>query len=143
MRDGIFPTEPAPTRVENPKTITAFLFSYHGRISRKDYWLKGVLGFGVVALVVMLSALYRDVAAAIAADQEPRPGLAFWTVYLILLYPALAIQAKRWHDRGRTAWWVMVGLIPFVGPIWSFFELGCLPGEREDNEFGPDPLAGR
>jgi hypothetical protein len=60
---------------------------------------------------------------------------------LAAIYPALALYAKRWHDRGKSGWWTLIILIPLVGPIWLLIELGALEGTRGPNNYGPDPLA--
>ena len=51
----------------------------------------------------------------------------------------LATHVKRLHDRGESAWWLLAGFIPIVGPIWLVVELGILQGTREANQFGPAP----
>jgi uncharacterized membrane protein YhaH (DUF805 family) len=61
-------------------------------------------------------------------------------VNLLLLWPALAISAKRWHDRGKSAWWMLVLLIPVIGWLWALVENGCLRGNAGTNRYGPDPL---
>jgi hypothetical protein len=53
----------------------------------------------------------------------------------------LAGQAKRWHDRDKSAWWVLVYFIPIIGWLWSFIVAGFLRGTSGYNRFGPDPLA--
>nr|WP_075091068.1 DUF805 domain-containing protein [Haloferula sp. BvORR071] len=55
----------------------------------------------------------------------------FWIV--------LALLAKRWHDRGKPAVWILIYLIPFVGAVWTLIECGCLRGTVGPNEFGADP----
>ncbi|TGR16409.1 DUF805 domain-containing protein, partial [Mesorhizobium sp. M8A.F.Ca.ET.197.01.1.1] len=49
--------------------------------------------------------------------------------------------AKRWHDRNKSGWWTLIGLIPIIGGIWLLIELGILEGTRGANQYGPDPLA--
>jgi uncharacterized membrane protein YhaH (DUF805 family) len=51
---------------------------------------------------------------------------------LILLWPSLAVQCKRWHDREKSAWWLLIGLVPIVGPLWT--------GTAGENRYGEDPL---
>jgi uncharacterized membrane protein YhaH (DUF805 family) len=51
----------------------------------------------------------------------------------------LALQVKRWHDRSKSGWWVLINLVPAIGPIWSFVEAGCLRGTEGGNEYGGDP----
>lgn len=65
-------------------------------------------------------------------------GLAF---ALVALYPAICVSIKRWHDRDKSGWWVLIGLIPIIGAIWVLIECGILKGTEGPNRFGPDPLA--
>ena len=32
--------------------------------------------------------------------------------------PLLAVAVRRLHDAGRSGWWYLVQLVPFVGPVW-------------------------
>ncbi len=104
------------------------LFSFQGRISRKPYWI-----FNLIILSGwMLLGLFTEVSPDI--DQVSRPQLMFM---LWILWPSLAIQAKRWHDRDKSAWWILVNFIPVIGPFWALVENGFLPGTPGDNRFGP------
>jgi uncharacterized membrane protein YhaH (DUF805 family) len=57
----------------------------------------------------------------------------------VFLWSALAIQVKRWHDRGKSWPWLFIGFIPLIGGLWVFVELGCLDGDAGDNQFGHSP----
>lgn len=58
---------------------------------------------------------------------------------IIVLWPALAVQAKRWHDLNKSAWHILVNLIPLIGPIWAFIQTGFIPGTPGLNRYGNDP----
>jgi uncharacterized membrane protein YhaH (DUF805 family) len=60
-------------------------------------------------------------------------------LYVPMLWISLAVQVKRWHDRDKSGFWVFIGVIPIVGPLWAFVETGCLRGTRGPNWYGPDP----
>ena len=104
-------------------------FGLEGRIGRGDFWRHGVLGLGVGGLV-MLALL--DIAGL---DEEQADNV----VNLLMLWPAVAISAKRWHDRGRSGWWVLVALLPVIGWLWTLLENGLLPGDRGPNRYGAAP----
>ena len=111
--------------------IKWFLFSFNGRLNRQPFWaftLCGALIWIILSLLLGVDILHssKDVKSLIPA--------------LILIWPSLAVQAKRWHDRDKSAWWILIGLIPIVGPIWTFVETGCLAGTEGENRFGEDPL---
>jgi uncharacterized membrane protein YhaH (DUF805 family) len=58
---------------------------------------------------------------------------------VLAIWIALALHAKRWHDRGKSGWWTLIVLVPFIGAIWLFVELGCLRGTVGPNQYGADP----
>ena len=43
-------------------------------------------------------------------------------VNLALLWPTIAVAAKRWHDRDKSAWWLLIVLLPLLGLIWMLVE---------------------
>lgn len=105
-------------------------FSFHGRISRRQYWLWGVLALLGFALL----------AFALLGIARVKPHKAELIVNLLLLWPALAVSVKRWHDRNKSGWWVLVNLVPVVGWLWALVENGFLRGTDGPNRYGDDPL---
>jgi uncharacterized membrane protein YhaH (DUF805 family) len=61
-------------------------------------------------------------------------------IFIPLLWIGLAVNVKRWHDRDKSGWWILINLVPVIGGLWSLIETGFLPGTRGSNRFGPDPL---
>jgi uncharacterized membrane protein YhaH (DUF805 family) len=102
-----------------------------GRIGRRDFWLYGVLA--ISGLTLLLHALLGIAGMAMG----PREHF----VNVLLLWPAVAVSAKRWHDRDRSGWWVLLVLVPVVGWLWTLVVNGFLRGTAGPNRFGPDPLA--
>jgi uncharacterized membrane protein YhaH (DUF805 family) len=113
------------------------LFSTRGRIPRRVYWGVTVAKYAAFYAAMFLLAGLSD----FLIDQEP--DLMFVLGVLLFGVPlywiTIAIQVKRWHDRGKSGWWFLVGLIPYVGPIWVFIEVGCLRGTYGPNDYGEDP----
>ena len=58
---------------------------------------------------------------------------------LVMIWPALAIQAKRWHDVDKSAWWILIGLVPVVGSLIALVFNGFIAGTPGANRFGPSP----
>jgi uncharacterized membrane protein YhaH (DUF805 family) len=106
-------------------------FSFKGRIARRIWWLYGVAA--LLGLYVLGVALLR------IGGMPPNPANTLMN--LLLLWPALAVSVKRWHDRNKSGWWVLVNLIPLVGWLWGLVENGFLRGTPGPNRFGDEPLA--
>jgi uncharacterized membrane protein YhaH (DUF805 family) len=110
-----------------PPSLRQWLFDPSGRVNRRAWWLWGVamplgmlLYLTVVLRVIGLSARATDIA-----------------VNLLLVWPAVVISIKRWHDRDKSGWWVLVSLIPVIGWLWALIENGLLRGDAQPNRFGP------
>ena len=119
----------------NWKTL---LFSFEGRVGRGPYWM-----FFIVMLVVFggLTALSM-MAMLNAEDPASARGMAslpMMIAMLLMIWPALAIQAKRWHDVDKSAWWILIGLVPAVGGLIALVFNGFIAGTPGSNRFGPPP----
>lgn len=105
-------------------------FSLRGRIGRRQFWWHGVLGLLLVGLVLMAWLEIAGVA----------PERAEQVANLLVLWPVIAISVKRWHDRDRSGWWVLLVLVPTViGQLWALIDNGFVPGTKGPNRFGDVP----
>lgn len=96
------------------------LFSFRGRIRRSTYWKIFLALIGIMIVVVFLG---------IAMNVNEIVATTFLVIlYIPLIWISLALQVKRWHDRDKSGWFVLVSFIPIIGPIWAFIENGCLAG---------------
>ncbi len=122
------------------------LFSFEGRLSRLPYWL-GNIGVFVACQVIAATggAVIGKLRAGMTADPLASGilillvGLISLGAAVVMWWAALAITAKRWHDRDRPWGFVFLGLIPIVGWLWQFIECGCLEGTLGPNRYGPSP----
>ncbi|MBY0520990.1 MAG: DUF805 domain-containing protein [Sphingomonas sp.] len=57
---------------------------------------------------------------------------------LATFIPSLALGFRRLHDSDRSAWWLLIGLVPFFGSI-VLLVFYILPGTVGPNRYGPDP----
>ena len=109
--------------------LTFMYLSLGGRIRRRDYWRFFVLPVLVLALLrTYVSALQGGALEALVA--------------LILLWPAIAVQVKRWHDQDFSGWWVFVNLVPVIGWLMALVLNGFAAGTRGENRYGLEPSLG-
>lgn len=145
----------------------ALFTSLDGRISRKQFWLHGVLpivGVSIVLRVIAYVGLFIMPTFVLFLDL---------VIFLILLWPQLCISYKRFHDVGYPGWYNLFWVIPLaVAQLLTAVELffyafayllgivaltlsavGALillavlifvyirAGQPGPNQYGPDPLA--
>ena len=113
-------------------TLKWILFAFDGRVPRRIYW-----GASLSVTFIFYAVVFALV--AIFGEESPVATGGILVMYIPLVWISLAIQIKRWHDRDKSGWWVLIGLIPCIGPIWAFVECGCLRGTFGSNTYGPDP----
>ncbi len=123
-----------PSSSFTPLTWKQILFSFQGRIPRRQYW-------AVYGISMLVSLVYGGIAGLLAnALHSPSMVIALLVpLYVVLIWSGLSVVTKRCHDRDRSGWFFLVVLIPIVGPIWLFVEIACLRGTEGPNRFGGDP----
>ena len=105
------------------------------RISRTGFWSMiiplPIIGFFVLQMDFQLQTGAWRIA-------PPGPALLFyWTLFSMFVIVAICI--RRIRDRNKSAWWVLICIIPYIGALWALIDLGLLRGTRGPNRFGPDP----
>ncbi|MDP2329629.1 MAG: DUF805 domain-containing protein [Reyranella sp.] len=124
--------------------MQSLLFSFQGRTNRASFWLVHVAMWVVTAvvsgIVVGDAVLSADPEAALRSV-DAVPGIILAVVYVLMIWIGLAVGVKRWHDRNKSGWWVLIALVPVIGGLWYLIECGFLPGTMGPNAYGPDPLA--
>ncbi|WP_204477422.1 DUF805 domain-containing protein [Aeromonas veronii] len=102
---------------------------FSGRARRTEYWMFVLCNVIVMLLVGMVDKL-------IGGDNE-----LISSIYsLAVLLPSLAVAARRLHDTDRSAWWLLLGLIPIIGTLVLIYFMVC-NGQQGPNRFGDDPKA--
>lgn len=100
---------------------------FNGRSPRAEYWYFALFNVAVVMVLAVLGAII---------------GKLFMYVYyayvLTILVPSIAVSIRRMHDIGRSGWWVLISLVPFIGSIW-YIVLAALPSQLGPNQYGPNP----
>ena len=80
--------------------------TFSGRATRSEYWYVVLFGYLLALLIVFLGMII----------DSPELIIGLSTVLsLILLVPGLAVCIRRLHDTGRSGWWYLLVLIPYIG----------------------------
>ena len=118
--------------------IREMFLTYHGRLNRKPYILRGLL-------VGITSSILSNVMGVMAESSS----LALNLVSLVLLVVVLALcvvsvmlMIRRWHDLGKSGWFSLLLLVPLVNFVVGLY-LWVKKGDDGPNQYGEDPLAYR
>jgi len=109
---------------------------FNGRAGRSEFW------WFTLTNAIIASILCIPVFLAGATPSNPAAagvlGLPYLLYVLAVLVPSLGLAIRRLHDTGRSGWWILITLVPFLGGIvlLIFYVLDSTPG---DNQFGPHP----
>ena len=140
-----------------------FFFSFDSRLNRQQWWLAyGVIVFLSLTFVslVFQSALQKiptldqapfltdadqtaflpDSDQSLFKKEDQHSNLNFFlaiAVFFLALWINLATTVKRFHDRNKSALWVLVLFIPYIGGFWQLIECGFLKGTEGDNDYSP------
>lgn len=116
-------------------------FSFKGRATRREWWMVTVFTFA--AFVAAIIFFYLILSSLVSSDSvlggTVGQLLIPWT-FIVSLIAQYATSVRRYHDRAKSGWWVLIALIPFIGGIWQLVELGFLESVNENNPYGTSPL---
>ncbi|MGB1149083.1 MAG: DUF805 domain-containing protein, partial [Alphaproteobacteria bacterium] len=141
------------------RSITYMLFSFQGRMSRSEYWLRYVvplllLYVGLLVLLLVISLVFGVVQSLTTASSFEQAGPEFGALQIVgvvamiltvfaasiaFLWAGIASAVKRLHDCNRTGWFYLLVFIPGIGPLVMLIWLGFIRGTVGENKFGPDP----
>ncbi|HEX2190646.1 MAG TPA: DUF805 domain-containing protein [Longimicrobiaceae bacterium] len=105
---------------------------FSGRARRKEYWM-----FVLFNVLASISLAIADGVLGLGGGF----GLLGAVYALAVLVPGLAVSVRRLHDTGRSGWWLLVAIVPILGPI-ALLVLMALDGEPGPNQYGANPKEG-
>jgi uncharacterized membrane protein YhaH (DUF805 family) len=96
---------------------------FEGRAARGEFWWFVLTNLIVVIVLAVLAGI----------------ASIFWILYVIyalgVIIPSLAVGVRRLHDGGRSGWWYLIALVPFVGGI-ILLVMFVLEGTPGPNQYG-------
>ncbi|HKU94587.1 MAG TPA: DUF805 domain-containing protein [Vineibacter sp.] len=119
--------------------LKPLLLSFDGRINRGKYWTGILVMLAVYVVLVVINLIFRGIFGDNVITMLI--GIISIVIYLAMLWPSIALGVKRFHDRNKSGWWVLIALVPIIGGLWYLIECGFLRGTAGPNDYGPDPLA--
>lgn len=100
---------------------------FSGRATRSEYWyfilFNILISIGISIFITVVSESLEFVSSLYA---------------LAVVIPSIAVAARRLHDTGRSAWWLLIAFVPLIGAIvLLIFFVG--KSEEDSNKYGSNP----
>ena len=117
------------------KTVFRRYAEFGGRSCRAEFW------YFELALVLFELAYFMLEGISRVIGFTPLSlllGLVMFVFALGIIVPCIAVTFRRLHDVDKSAWWLLLSIVPFGGFVLLYWY--CQPGIRRSNRFGPDPL---
>ena len=114
-------------------TVFSKYATFSGRARRSEYWW----WYLFVTIVFIVASVIDRAAGLTYGDATYAGGWLSSIAGLALLLPNLAVGVRRLHDTGRTGWWLLIGLVPFIGVIVLLYFF--IIDSENDNQYGPYP----
>ena len=106
---------------------------YSGRSRRKEFWYFILFNF-IILFSLIFSQDYLNTNDTMDKIINTISGIYFF----ILIIPLFGVIIRRLHDSGRSALFILIYFIPFVGAI-SLIVVLCLDSENGPNKYGENP----
>lgn len=113
------------------QTALARATNFKGRASLGEYWWFFI---SYVTGAAMLLALRSYATANADAQVSELVSGVSGLLIVVGLWPLIAVAVRRMHDGGRSAWWLLIGLVPIAGLA---VHLWMLTGSKGLNRWGP------
>lgn len=104
---------------------------FRTRARRSEYWYFALFN----ALFILLLSLLDTV---LGFGNEDTLGVFAALYSIAVVIPGFAVFVRRLHDIGKSGWWILIGIVPFVGAILLFL-FTIRDGQPGVNQYGPNP----
>lgn len=107
-----------------------------GRASRPEFWWYVLAIFLIVVAAQIIDRVVITTLLGLAPGATPLSLL----ISLVFLVPNIAIGVRRMHDIGKSGWFLLLALIPFLGLLILIY-FYTRPSDPGENAYGaPEPF---
>ena len=106
---------------------------FSGRARRAEYWSFVLIFDLMMGVLLFFAYLFTE---------DYLPNIVFLglagLLALVCILPLLAVQVRRLHDTGKPGWFILIGLVPYIGSL-ILLVLMCLDSQPGFNQYGENP----
>lgn len=106
-----------------------------GRSRRKEYW-----SFVMFCIAAYFALGWLQEQPHLITGEVRSGGYPILTGAFLLysLLPFVCVTVRRLHDTGRSGWWILISLVPFLGGLVLLYFM-VLDSDDGPNVYGPSP----
>ena len=109
------------------KTVLNNYANFKDRSRRSEFWWWTLAYFIAYAVIMLVGSVINM-------------GELFAGIFALgLIIPNLAVSVRRFHDIGKSGWWILISIIPLIGLI-AIIYFFTRPSDGP-NQYGEGPLA--
>ena len=110
-------------------------FDFKTRATRAEYWY-----FFLFFMLGLIVFAFIDIYIGSIIGKDENETFIFFTMIFLLshLIPGYAVLFRRMHDIGKSAWWILLGIIPYIGSFIIFY-FALKKSQPGTNKYGPNP----
>lgn len=113
---------------------------FSGRSTRPEFWWFQLAYFVLLIAITVLTVILLYILPAFLASTVSLifVAIVFLGLVLGLFLPQLSITVRRLHDTGKSGWYMLFSIVPYLGSIIVII-LCCQATEMRANKWGPIP----
>ncbi len=108
---------------------------FAGRASRSQFWYFTLFSFLISLAISVVTGIIGSV---LNTGIFSLLGVLY---SLAIIVPSVCLGIRRLHDTGKSGWWYLISLVPFVGFI-ILIVFWVMDSEADRNQYGPNPKRG-
>lgn len=121
--------------VDNYLKVLKNYAAFGSRTRRSEFWYFTLANVLVSIGLQIITAILRGIVGPVGAIVG---GLVLVLFYLAILVPSISVAIRRLHDTGRSGWWILIALVPFIGGI-ALIVFYAMDSQPSANKWGPNP----
>ena len=119
-------------------TIKNRYAKFDGRATRSEYWYFILFYFIFSIIAAILDSLVINPMLGASSTEAGQGGILQMLFALGLLIPSIALGIRRFHDIGKSGWWMLIGFIPILG-LLALIYFYVQDSQSGSNLYGENP----
>lgn len=114
-------------------------FAFRGRMGRREWWNRICIMIGI-SVGFVVPAVKNAEGFGLSGDDGTASFAAVLLIVMYIIY--ICFSVRRMHDMNLSGWCMLLLAVicVFIPVIPAAVWLGCVPGTKGPNRFGPDPV---